>query len=120
MIPVMRLLDLQPSFHGAPYINERGNEIHPYAETLAEAAGVIFLCPVCFEKNKGPVGTHAILCWNGTVPEEFSPGPGRWDMQGTGFEDLTLVGANGKSDSVQLTSKGGCQAHFHVRNGMIE
>ena len=122
--PGMRLTDLSPRFQGTPYIDDDGHEIHPKVETLAEAAGILFLCPVCFEKNGGPVGTHAILCWNGTVPAEFSPGPGRWDMKGTGFEDLTLVGAvrEGKkrSNSVKLSSKKGCRAHFHVTDGRIK
>jgi hypothetical protein len=44
----------------------------------------------------------------------MSPTPGRWDFQGTGLQDLTLVAG---SSSVLLT--GGCRAHFFVRDGEI-
>lgn len=86
---------------------------------MGDAAGVRFLCPVCFVANGGLRGTHGIVCWSGAVPAHFTPGPGRWDMLGTGLHDLTLIGASGRSDSILLTG-GGCGAHFFVRNGYIE
>ena len=85
-----------------------------------EADGVRFLCPVCFEKNRGRVGTHMVLCWRPQVPlvgtdgRAIAPGPGRWEFQGTGISDLTLVAG---SSSILLL--GGCNAHFFVRNGVI-
>jgi len=84
------------------------------AETFTEADGVGFLCPVCFEENGGPVGTHAVICWRPHVPSHVDPKPGRWEFAGTTLDDLTLVAG---SSSVLL--RGGCGAHFFVRSGRI-
>lgn len=83
-------------------------------DTLVEADGVCFLCPKCFKQNGGPVGTHSVICWAPSVPQDTSPTPGRWEMHGAGLDDLTLVAG---SSSVAL--QGGCQAHFFVRAGAI-
>jgi hypothetical protein len=85
-------------------------------ETRAAADGVIFLCPECFISNgRTTKGTHAIICWDPTVPQTMAPRPGRWSMIGNDLSDLSLVGS---SSSILLTS--GCRAHFFVRNGRIE
>src|SRR5262245_10080975 len=54
------------------------------------AQGVRFLCPLCFKKNGGPVGTHEVVCWSRSrgVPEDVRPGPGRWRLVGTSIDDL--------------------------------
>ncbi len=88
---------------------------HHVVATLAEAEGIFFLCPVCFKANGGPVGTHGIICWTPKVPPDAQPGPGRWELVGSSFEDLSLRAG---SSSIKLT--GGCEAHFHVTNGNIE
>ena len=117
----MRLTELEPRLMGRPYIDREGRQSwRTDALSIAYAAGIQFLCPICFEKNGGPVGTHTVVCWDGSVPPVFVPTPGRWDRQGDSFENLTLVGAGEKSDSVLLTTEGGCKAHFFVRNGEIE
>lgn len=86
-----------------------------HVDTLAEADGIDFLCPTCFVANKGSVGTHHILCWRpGRVPLDATPGPGRWDFEGTGYADLTLTA---QPPSILLRS--GCNAHFHVRSGKV-
>ncbi len=85
-----------------------------HVDIVAEADGVRFLCPVCFDKNSGPVGTHSVVCWAPSVPLKFSPGPGRWNLVGTSIDDLSLVAG---SSSVKLT--GGCEAHFNVTNGRV-
>lgn len=74
--------------------------------TLANAQGVMFGCPQC----SGPK-SHSILCWfrNRGVPDNETPGPGRWDVSGASLEDLTL------SPSVNVK---GCW-HGFVRNGEI-
>jgi hypothetical protein len=91
-----------------------------YVDSRADADGVMFLCPVCFAA-KGlqfgstcDIGVHSIICWEPSVPRDRSPGPGRWNMQGTGIDDLTLVAP---SSSILLQS--GCRAHFFVRDGKI-
>lgn len=90
-------------------------EYHHVVATLEEADGVQFLCPKCFAANNGPVGTHSVICWRPRVPPDVLPNPGRWEFQGTGLGDLTLVAG---SSSILLTA--GCKAHFFVRNGGIE
>lgn len=81
-------------------------------DTVGEANGVWFLCPKCFRENDGPVGTHRIICWAPEVPLTQTPGPGRWNLVGTGLDDLSLVAG---SSSIQLT--GGCQWHGWVKSG---
>ena len=87
--------------------------------TFAEAQGVEFLCPKCYQENAGKVGTHMVICWSRSrgVPDDVSPGPGRWKMDGTGLENLTLNGEepNG-ARSVLLTS--GCGWHGFVTDGI--
>lgn len=87
--------------------------------SLDEAQGVEFLCPLCFVKNGGRQGTHHVICWSRSrgVPDEVTPGPGRWKMDGTGLHDLTL-NADPPSGmrSVHLTG-GGCGWHGFVTNG---
>lgn len=81
-------------------------------DTIAEATGVMFLCPKCFEANKGPGGTHSVICWDPSVPLSCRPVPGRWRLVGTGIEDLSLVAG---SSSVLLPPP--CSWHGFVRNG---
>lgn len=86
-------------------------------DTLAEADGIIFLCPKCFASNNGSVGTHSVICWFvGKVPDELDPKPGRWNPRGTGMDDLTFIGPG--AASVLLTS--GCGWHGFVKNGSAE
>jgi hypothetical protein len=63
-------------------------------KTLKSADGVQYLCPVCYEKNGGKVGTHWILHWftgRGVLDGE-TPGPDRWNVvpPSTGLDDLTF------------------------------
>ena len=85
---------------------------------LAEAHGVLFLCPKCFVANGGEVGTHSVICWSASAgaPPNVEPLPGRWKMDGTGLHDLTLNGENSKSRSVLLLGAG-CGWHGFVTNG---
>ncbi|APU88982.1 hypothetical protein Rctr197k_187 [Virus Rctr197k] len=72
--------------------------------TLAEADGVMFLCPKC--------ETHTVICWfrDRLVPVDESPAPGRWTPSGADIHDLTL------SPSINLLGEG-CRWHGFVRNG---
>jgi hypothetical protein len=107
----MRLTELEPQF-----LIRESNESWWHVDSIVGAEGIIFLCPVCFVMNKGNVGTHSIICWTPQVPLSVSPGPGRWEMLGTGYSDLTLRAG---SSSIFLTSEGGCKAHFFIDNGNI-
>lgn len=92
-------------------------EIFIPVEHLAEAHGVMFLCPLCYTKNGGTVGTHSVICWfEGKVPDTTSPGPGRWTPAGSGLDDLTFVpSSTHPAVSVQLS--GGCNWHGYVVAG---
>jgi len=89
--------------------------------TLQEADGITYVCPQCFvNKGNAVVGAHHIIDWfRGKVPDDASPGPGRWTPSGTGIDDLTFV----PGDPPMMTSvrlQGECNAHYHVKNGAIE
>ena len=82
---------------------------------LAEAQGILFLCPKCFASAGNSIGVHSVICWfkNRGVPDDMTPLPGRWNPSGTGIEDLTFVEPG--AVSVLLTS--GCCWHGFVKNG---
>ena len=102
---------VQPN--GERYDKTDDFEYHLYVDTLAEAQGVQFLCPKCFEQNKGRAGTHGVICWfrDRGVPDAVFPRPGRWAVSGTGLADLTL------SPSVLITT--GCQWHGFITAGVV-
>lgn len=108
----MKLIDLDPAF-----LHRRDDDVRVRVKKIANADGLMFLCPKCFAENGGPVGTHAIICWTPRVPDSARPGPGRWSIKGTGLHDVTLDGARGKTRSVQLT--GGCAWHGYVTKGEV-
>lgn len=105
----MRLDELDPQF-----LRRESADSFWYVDDLAAADGIMFLCPKCYVVNGGAIGTHSVICWRPRVPQDTSPTPGRWEFEGTGYGDLTLVAG---SSSVLLRS--GCMAHFFVRAGAI-
>lgn len=109
----MKLTELEPKFLK---IESAGH--YRIVDTLAEADGISFLCPTCFAKNKGAVGTHSIICWQPHVDPNLNPKPGRWKFKGTGYQDLSLDNSPNHASSVWLQGAG-CGAHFHVINGEI-
>lgn len=122
----MRLLGLEPCFVrreicacyvGAPECRtvsaHTEHEWHLPVEAIADADGVMFLCPTCV-RNSGSVGVHCVLCWRPRVPADVAPKPGRWEFHGTGLADLTLSAG---SSSILLQS--GCAAHFFIERGLI-
>ena len=115
----MKLSELRPEFLSYPKFD--GNWYWKRTVDFSQAYGICFLCPKCFIANGGPAGTHSVICWEPEVSKKISPKPGRWIMIGTGVKDLTLTGIpNETSDSVLLTTEGGCKAHFFVREGKIK
>lgn len=82
-------------------------------DAIAEGDGLWVLCPRCFRKNAGAIGTHRLLHWfEGKVPDDVGPGPGRWKPHGVGLDDLTFVpGKNSCSVAV------GKHFHGYVRAG---
>lgn len=111
----MRLTELSPHF----LILLPDNRMKR-TDNLEEAQGIMFLCPVCFEKNGGPIGTHSVLCWfkNRGVPDDVSPKPGRWNPAGTGYTDLTFVGPG--ATSIWLRGGGdSCGWHGFITKGEV-
>jgi hypothetical protein len=106
----VRLVELEPEF----WRIEEPGKLYRTDATFEDADGVCFLCPKCFVENGGPVGTHRVICWRPRVPQTEDPKPGRWEFEGTGFADLTLVAG---SSSILLTS--GCRWHGFVRGGEV-
>lgn len=119
----MKFTDLEPEFHryvermdSDPRVNDGAQVVRLFlqeVESLEEAQGVWFLCPGCFAKNGGKVGTHMVdvSFQNRGVPDHLGSQnregkPSRWQASGTGLADLTL------SPSVDC----GCW-HGHVING---
>jgi hypothetical protein len=109
----MKLLELKPSF-----LKWKDDSHYEQMDTAVGADGIEFLCPVCFRKNGGEAGTHMIICWAPNVPQTTTPKPGRWNLVGSGYDDLTLV--NGSS-SVLVRGEPGKPDHWHgfVRNGQV-
>lgn len=67
-------------------------------DTVAEADQVSFLCPLCFEKNGGPKGTHSVMVtFEGrNVPDEavsrdHTGKQSRWAVSGSSLDDLVLT-----------------------------
>src|ERR1700761_9680582 len=87
-------------------------------DTLAEAHGVEFDCP----KGAGdPKVAHGVICWSRSrgTPEHAEPGPGRWKMDGTSLDDLTL-NADPPSGARSVLLNGGCGWHGFVTDGKAE
>lgn len=114
----MKLSELEPKF-----LKRESDQSFLYVDTLAEANGLMFLCPRCWTRNKGPQGTHMVICWDPSVPQSTKPVPGRWSLVGTCFDDLSLVAGSSSvllPGSQQELEKGGaCGWHGFVKNGEI-
>jgi len=108
----MKLTDLEPVF--LRWEKTPDGEYHFEVPTIKEATGIMFLCPKCWKANGGARGTHVVICWTPAVPPDASPKPGRWNLVGTGFDDLSLVAG---SSSIALGA--GCQWHGFVRGGEV-
>lgn len=110
----MRLAELEAEF--IRHEERDGSVYSKPVATLAEAHAVQFLCPGCFTKNGGPVGTHAVWVTfrDRNVPDHLGSqsrqgGPSRWTATGDSLENLTLA------PSVD------CECwHGHVVNGAIQ
>ena len=96
----MKLTDLEPQL-----TRIAGPDRYEDVTTLQNAQGLMFECPC---------GGHSVLVWfrDRGVPGSERPGPGRWQVSGSGYSDLTL------SPSVHLTGAG-CGWHGFVTNGEV-
>ena len=108
----MRLTELEPEF-----IAYRDDCVLT-GKTFAEAQGIWFLCPLCFQKLGGSVGCHSVdvsFDGCGVLPQQGTHNkegkPVRWQVSGTGIHDLTT------KPSIQL--EGGCNWHGWITNGEV-
>ena len=115
----VRLAELEPQFIRYRTLRAGGDPVFYRCDvaTLDEAQGLWFLCPVCFQRNGGAVGTHLVETTfrdRGASDDEGSHGrdgtPSRWGVSGSSFEDLTLT------PSIDLGS-GGCGWHGFITEG---
>lgn len=86
-------LDPQLLFH----TEDAGRQINRKVDSLADANGIFLLCPACFAKNGGPVGTHGLIVTfrDRGVPDHLgsrgtSGAASRWAVTGASLADLTL------------------------------
>lgn len=114
----MRLTELEPKF--IRYECNGNIETFIPVDSIDQCQGIIFLCPKCFADNNGPVGTHSVICLSRSrgVPDDATPGPGRWAIEGTGFHDLTLNG-DPPNSARSVLLQGGCAWHGFVTNGEV-
>lgn len=105
----MKLTDLEPRLMK---LNTEDHSLHEVS-SVADANALEFLCPLCFQKNNGAVGTHAYVLYTPSVDQKFG-GKGRWNFVGTSVNDLSLV--NTPSSILNLS---GCKAHFFITKGEI-
>lgn len=102
----MRLVDLEARFLRVAHPG------HFTGTEFEHAQGIVFLCPLCFRKNGGEVGTHSVIVWFAErgVPDNLDP-KGRWEAVGTCLNDLTVT------PSIQVV--GGCAWHGYVVKGEV-
>ena len=94
-----------------------------HVDSLAEAQGIQFLCPVCFAKNAGPIGTHPIeisFAGKGVADHQGSRNregkPSRWSASGSGYNDLTTT----PSILIDPSLPGCAGWHGFITNGEIQ
>lgn len=111
----MDLLALEPDWVTCPGEGRIG-----HAPSIELCQGIRFFCPKCFVANQNQFpGVHRVICWahGRSVPDQMSPGPGRWVLSGNDFHNLTLTAPPGHTSSILLTS--GCKWHGFIMNGDV-
>ena len=133
---VMRLVELEPHWVryewgvAPPHIGKKlpdgqiqwggfPQQVVRRVDNFADAQGIWFLCPVCFQKNEGAVGTHSCEVTfegRGAKDDEGSHtlegAPSRWAVTGSTFEDLST------HPSIFLNGPG-CGWHGYITNGEV-
>lgn len=114
----MKLTELEPQFVRHEMRNSQKIDVH--VNSLQEATGIFFLCPVCWKKNKGPIGTHGIIVTfrDRDVPDELGSHnkeglPTRWLVSGNNYDDLTL------SPSIDISQDVSSEWHGFITNGEV-
>lgn len=93
---------------------------YPFVDHIEDAMGITFLCPKCFTANCGPIGTHTVICWSRSrgAPDDASPAPGRWKIEGTHYHDLTF-NAEPPSGARSILLLNGCHWHGFITDGEV-
>ena len=114
----MKLSNLEPQF----VIHElkENLKIDVHVDSLSKATRIFFLCPVCYIKNNGPIGTHGIIVTfkDRNVPDELGSHnkegqPTRWSVSGNNYDDLTL------SPSIDISRDLPGEWHGFITNGEV-
>jgi hypothetical protein len=91
----MRLEELEPTF--VRYETKEAEYLIKVPD-LKSAQGIKFLCPSCFVKNSGSIGTHGLevtFSGRGAKDNQGSRNrlgkPSRWNVSGSCYADLTLT-----------------------------
>jgi hypothetical protein len=91
-------------------------------DSLGDASGVSFVCPICLLRNSGSrPGVHSVICWFTGVPlpEQGGPhpAPGRWNVSpaSTSIDDLTFCGPGAYSVALPCGHGYVSQGSFEVR-----
>jgi len=109
----VRLRDLDARLVRYERVGDEEHYVH--VDTVAEADGLLFICPGCVKTLGTKVGAHSVLCWFvGKVPDDLDPKPGRWVPSGTTIDDLSFVGPGAASVLLQGAP---CGWHGFVRDG---
>ena len=121
----MKLTDLEPQFvrYERRYVDGVWGDYLPHANSISEAQGVLFLCPSCFVRNGGAVGTHLIevsFAGPGVQDHQGSRNrkgaPSRWDVTGTAYTVSHSVSPDQSPDCAP--AEPACAGwHGYVTNG---
>lgn len=122
----MKLRDLEAQFLKARWCTEQTPQVawtgpfwaYRKVDTLDMADGIRFLCPACWQKNSGPVGTHVVMvgfinCPPKAYSLDFDGNHVAWHAHGTGYDDLVLTPSINLDDP-RYIEVGGCRWHGFV------
>ena len=106
----MNLADLRARWISASSRKNGGKAA--WGKRPPDSIGLLFLCPVCWLRNNGPVRTHGVIIPEVGAPPELMPNHARWRISGDLAHLATLHGSVGGMNWP-------CRAHFTVVNGEI-
>lgn len=128
----MKLVDLAAQFLKAVWVATQTPGLtwmgphwgYRKVNTLAEADGIRFLCPLCWARNGGAAGTHFVLigfvgCPADAYTLDFDGKHVAWHVSGTGYHDLVLRPSINLDDPKYIQVKTRCRWHGFVGYGGV-